>query len=87
MSLQDAIEEPRIYTNSLTSYRYESGMPEDVRQMEADVDFGHKFGSNPVDIGNVQSIFIDRENKTFMGVADSSRNGTAVGVNIQTSAK
>jgi gamma-glutamyltranspeptidase/glutathione hydrolase len=85
MSLQDAIEEPRIYTNSLTSYRYESGMPEDVRRKLND--FGHKFGSNPVDIGNVQSIFIDRENKTFMGVADSSRNGTAVGVNIKTSAK
>ncbi|WP_252606694.1 gamma-glutamyltransferase [Bacillus paralicheniformis] len=85
MSLQDAIEEPRIYTNSLTSYRYESGMPKDVRLKLND--FGHRFGANPVDIGNVQSIFIDRENKTFTGVADSSRNGTAVGVNIKTSAK
>ncbi|WP_307893996.1 gamma-glutamyltransferase [Bacillus swezeyi] len=85
MSLQDAIEEPRIYTNSLSSYRYESGMPKDVRLKLNE--FGHKFGSNPVDIGNVQSIFIDRENKSFMGVADSSRSGTAVGVNIKHSAK
>ncbi|MFN2745859.1 MULTISPECIES: gamma-glutamyltransferase [unclassified Bacillus (in: firmicutes)] len=85
MSLQDAIEEPRIYTNSLSSYRYESGMPEDVRLKLNE--FGHDFGSSPQDIGNVQSIFIDREHKSFMGVADSSRNGTAVGVNIKHSAK
>ncbi|BBP88655.1 hypothetical protein BsIDN1_22730 [Bacillus safensis] len=31
MELQDAVEEPRIYTNSPTSYRYEVGVPLDVR--------------------------------------------------------
>jgi gamma-glutamyltranspeptidase / glutathione hydrolase len=44
---------------------------------------GHKFGPSPTIIGNVQSILIDRENGTFKGVADSSRNGAAIGVDLK----
>ncbi len=81
MDLKAAVEEPRIYTNSMTSYRYEKGVPEEARTKLNEM--GHKFGSSPVDIGNVQSILIDRENGTFTGVADSSRNGAAIGVNLK----
>ncbi|MCM2987773.1 gamma-glutamyltransferase [Bacillus safensis] len=84
MELQDAVEEPRIYTNSPTSYRYEVGVPLDVRTKLNDM--GHRFGSSPIDIGNVQALLIDRKAGTFTGVADSSRNGTAVGVNLKLSA-
>ncbi|WP_151039349.1 gamma-glutamyltransferase [Bacillus safensis] len=84
MELQDAVEEPRIYTNSTTSYRYEVGVPLDVRTKLNDM--GHRFGSSPIDIGNVQALLIDRKAGTFTGVADSSRNGTAVGVNLKLSA-
>ena len=56
-------------------------MPEEARTKLNEM--GHKFGSSPVDIGNVQSILIDRENGTFTGVADSSRNGAAIGVNLK----
>lgn len=84
MDLQDAVEEPRIYTNSTTSYRYEVGVPLDVRTKLNDM--GHRFGSSPIDIGNVQALLIDRKAGTFTGVADSSRNGTAVGVNLKLSA-
>ncbi|MCC9089347.1 gamma-glutamyltransferase [Bacillus sp. A015] len=84
MELQDAVEEPRIYTNSLTSYRYEVGVPLDVRTKLNDI--GHRFGSSPIDIGNVQALLIDRKAGTFTGVADSTRNGTAVGVNLKLSA-
>ncbi|NTU25571.1 gamma-glutamyltransferase [Bacillus tequilensis] len=81
MELKAAVEEPRIYTNSMTSYRYEDGVPEDVLSKLNGM--GHKFGKSPVDIGNVQSISIDHENGTFKGVADSSRNGAAIGINLK----
>ncbi|MBM7585376.1 gamma-glutamyltranspeptidase/glutathione hydrolase [Bacillus pakistanensis] len=81
MELKAAVEEPRIYTNNLNSYRYEEGIPSDV------IDYlkgmGHKFGPSPTTIGNVQSILIDRENGIFKGVADSSRNGAAIGVDLK----
>ncbi|AZU62272.1 gamma-glutamyltransferase [Neobacillus mesonae] len=81
MELKAAVEEPRIYTNSLSSYRFESGVPADVLKKLNSM--GHKFGTSPVDIGNVQSILIDQENGSFKGVADSSRNGAAIGVNFK----
>ncbi|WP_163116718.1 gamma-glutamyltransferase [Bacillus subtilis] len=81
MELKAAVEEPRIYTNSMSSYRYEDGVPKDVLSKLNGM--GHKFGTSPVDIGNVQSISIDHENGTFKGVADSSRNGAAIGINLK----
>ncbi|CAM3815927.1 gamma-glutamyltransferase [Mesobacillus thioparans] len=81
MELKEAVEQPRIYTNNLNSYRYEDGISADtIDELNA---MGHKFGSSPTTIGNVQSILIDRENGTFKGVADSSRNGAAIGVNLK----
>ncbi|MEH7122453.1 gamma-glutamyltransferase [Bacillus sp. JJ1773] len=79
MELKAAVEEPRIYTNNLNSYRYESGISADILNRLNSM--GHKFGSEPVTIGNVQSIYIDHKNGTFKGVADSSRNGAAIGIN------
>ncbi|MFC0274993.1 gamma-glutamyltransferase [Metabacillus herbersteinensis] len=81
MELKAAVEEPRIYTNNLSSYRYEDGIsPDVIGQLNA---MGHRFGPNPVTIGNVQSILIDHESGTFKGVADSSRNGAAIGVDLK----
>jgi gamma-glutamyltranspeptidase / glutathione hydrolase len=81
MELKEAVEQPRIYTNNLNSYRYEEGISSDtLRELNA---MGHKFGPSPTTIGNVQSILIDRENGTFKGVADSSRNGAAIGVDLK----
>ncbi|MET3696981.1 gamma-glutamyltransferase 1 [Bacillus oleivorans] len=81
MELKSAVEEPRIYTNNLSSYRYESGIPTEVLNRLKGM--GHRFGSSPTTIGNVQSILIDHENGTFKGVADSSRNGSATGVDLK----
>jgi gamma-glutamyltranspeptidase / glutathione hydrolase len=81
MELKEAVEQPRIYTNNLNSYRYEDGISSDtLSKLNA---MGHKFGTSPTTIGNVQSILIDRENGTFKGVADSSRNGAAIGVDLK----
>src|SRR5690606_16285742 len=71
--LEDAIEEPRIYTNNLNSYRYEEGIPEDVLQELRRM--GHRFGTSSTTIGNVQSIQIDHHNGLFKGVADFRREG------------
>ncbi|WP_042454309.1 gamma-glutamyltransferase [Neobacillus dielmonensis] len=80
MELKAAVEEPRIYTNNINSYQYESGIPAGViSQLNG---MGHKFGPNPSTIGNVQSILIDRQNGSFKGVADSSRHGAAIGINL-----
>ncbi|MRX71478.1 gamma-glutamyltransferase [Bacillus lacus] len=80
MELKAAIEEPRIYTNNLTSYRWEQGISSSVIQKLNSM--GHKFGAAPVTIGNVQSILIDHKKGEFKGVADSSRNGAAIGVTL-----
>ncbi|GGF13468.1 gamma-glutamyltranspeptidase [Halobacillus andaensis] len=77
MELKDAIEEPRIYSASYPQIRWEEGIPTDVRDtME---EWGHEWQSSPVEIGNVQAIKI-LEDGTYKGAADSSRAGTAVGL-------
>ncbi|KIY20636.1 gamma-glutamyltransferase [Mesobacillus subterraneus] len=81
MELKQAVEQPRIYTNNLNSYLYEDGISSHtLNELNT---MGHKFGASPTTIGNVQSIQIDRENGTFKGVADSSRNGAAIGVDLK----
>lgn len=81
MELKAAVEEPRIYTNNLNSYRFEEGIPlEAINQLNV---MGHNLGPSPTTIGNVQSILIDRDKGIFKGVADSSRNGAAIGVDLK----
>ncbi|WP_316571420.1 gamma-glutamyltransferase [Neobacillus sp. YIM B06451] len=81
MELKEAVEQPRIYTNNINSYRFEEGISNDtIAKLN---EMGHKFGPEPTTIGNVQSIFIDHEKGIFKGVADSSRNGAAIGINLK----
>ena len=78
MELQAAVEEPRIFTNGMENYTYEEDVPSDV--IDRLNGMGHNFGDSPESLGNVNSILIDQENGTFRGVADSSRNGAAFGL-------
>ncbi|WP_060206548.1 gamma-glutamyltransferase [Sporosarcina koreensis] len=80
MELKAAVEEPRIYTNNTSSYRYEEGITEEA--MEQLRMRGHQFGEKSTVIGNVQSIWIDQKEGIFKGVADSSRNGAAIGIDF-----
>lgn len=80
MELKTAVEEPRIYTNNTSSYRFEKGIPEET--MEQLRKMGHQFGEKPTVIGNVQSILIDQKEGIYKGVADSSRNGAAIGIHF-----
>nr|WP_106784984.1 gamma-glutamyltransferase [Lysinibacillus timonensis] len=81
MSLEDAISEPRIYTNNMNSYRYEKDIPRNVIIRLNDM--GHSFGDFPTTIGNVQSILIDHQNGLFKGVADDTRDGSAIGIELK----
>lgn len=80
MELKAAVEESRIYTNNTSSYRYEEGITEEA--MEQLRMRGHQFGEKATVIGNVQSIWIDQKEGIFKGVADSSRNGAAIGIDF-----
>lgn len=78
MELQAAIEEPRVFTNDMDTYTYEEGVPADV--VDHLNGMGHNFGAEPETLGIVNSIMIDQETGSFKGVADTSRNGAAFGL-------
>ncbi|WP_449355060.1 gamma-glutamyltransferase [Virgibacillus natechei] len=78
MELKDAIEEPRIYSNDYPSIRWESGIPTDVREQLEQM--GHEWESSPGEIGNVNSLLIDSESGLYLGAADSTREGKAIGI-------
>ncbi|WP_163582222.1 gamma-glutamyltransferase [Gracilibacillus saliphilus] len=85
MEPEDAVAEPRIYTNNLNSYRYENGIGSEViNQLNS---MGHQFGSSPTSIGNVQSILLDHDRGLLKGVADNRRNGAAIGVDLNGNGK
>ncbi|WP_042222359.1 gamma-glutamyltransferase [Oceanobacillus manasiensis] len=79
MDLKDSIEEPRIYSNSYPSIRWEYGVPVNVRDLLEQM--GHSWESSPREIGNVNSILLQGD--TFSGAADSTREGTAIGITAE----
>lgn len=83
MGLKDAIEEPRIYSNLYPNIRWEYGIPGNVReQLEQR---GHQWDARPMEIGNVNSILLDEEKGLYYGAADSTREGSAIGVSTESS--
>ncbi|WP_054951321.1 gamma-glutamyltransferase [Numidum massiliense] len=78
MGLKDAIEEQRIYSNNYPQIRWEEGIPDAVRQEM--VQLGHEWEPRATAIGNVQSIMINRAGTRYLGAADSSREGSAIGL-------
>lgn len=82
MELKDAVEEPRIYTNAYPNIRWEIGVPSSARSLLER--YGHVWESNPVDIGNVNALVIEDDpltgEKIYYGAADSTRQGTAIGI-------
>ncbi|WP_152526281.1 gamma-glutamyltransferase [Thalassobacillus devorans] len=77
MGLKDAIEEPRIYSSSYRDILWEEGIP--ARTREAMEEWGHEWRGTSRDLGNVQAIRI-LEDGSFIGAADSTREGTAIGL-------
>lgn len=81
MDLKDAIEEPRIFTNSFPTIRWEYGIPSNAREKLQRR--GHKWEPAPKEIGNVNSIIVDEKRNLFIGAADSTREGSAIGLSAQ----
>jgi gamma-glutamyltranspeptidase / glutathione hydrolase len=78
MDIKDAIEEPKIYNSVSPHIWWEEGIDEKViNKMEA---MGFEFLQPPKTIGNVQAILLDHDNRLLFGAADSSRPGSAIGV-------
>jgi len=78
MSVQEAINAPRIFSSSYPTVQWEAGIAEHVkRELELR---GHKMAENPIVMGSVQSIVIDIETGKLYGGADPRREGTVIGV-------
>src|SRR5690625_1831523 len=75
-NLKDAIEEPRLFSSAYPSIRWEYGVPDAVRSTM--VAMGHVWEDSPREIGNVNSILL--KDGIFYGAADSTRQGTAIGL-------
>lgn len=78
MSVQEAINAPRIFSSSYPTVQWEAGLPEHVRK-ELQLR-GHKMAEAPIVMGSVQSIVIDLETGKIYGGADPRREGTVIGV-------
>ncbi|MDP4171442.1 MAG: gamma-glutamyltransferase, partial [Bacillota bacterium] len=79
MDLKSAIEEPRIFASPGPLISWESGI--DMFGKGKLESMGYQFGDEPHVIGNIQAIQIDPDTKELFGAADSSREGTAIGLN------
>ena len=77
LSLEDALNEPRIFTNGPDTYSYEEGISEDI--ISELNDMGHGFTEDPAPIGNVNSIMYNTDDSTYTGATDENRNGAAFG--------
>ncbi|MFM1651119.1 gamma-glutamyltransferase [Brevibacillus sp. B_LB10_24] len=78
LPIQEAITTPRIFTSSYPNVHWEAGIDQDVilKLMSK----GHVFNQQPGDIGNVQSVLYDFETGKMYGGADTTREGTVLGV-------
>ncbi|WML49863.1 gamma-glutamyltransferase [Neobacillus sp. PS3-34] len=78
MDLKEAIEEPRIFATPGSLLSWEAGI-DMVSKGELE-SMGYEFGDTSHVIGNVQAIQIDPDTRELYGAADSSREGTAIGL-------
>lgn len=78
MSQKDAIEEPRIYSSTYPTIRWEQGVPVEAREQMKE--WGHEWRGESSPIGNIQSMRIYQQPKLFVGAADSTRQGRALGL-------
>ena len=81
LPLEEALNEPRIFTNNPDNYSHEEGIPEEVIQQLNDM--GHGFTNEPSPIGNVNSIMFNPEDGTYTGATDENRNGAAFGFELE----
>jgi len=76
LSIQQAIEAPRIYSSTYPKVRWESGIGQDV--ILDLLGRGHQFDEEPQNIGNVQAVIFDYITGKMYGGADNTREGTVL---------
>nr|WP_286137381.1 MULTISPECIES: gamma-glutamyltransferase [Bacillaceae] len=79
MDVKAAIEEPRIYNSVGPDVWSEQGIAQSV--LDRLRKMGFQFDDTDRPIGNVQAIFLDHDTGMLHGAADSSRPGSAIGIN------
>ncbi|WP_059172494.1 gamma-glutamyltransferase [Bacillus sp. FJAT-27445] len=80
MDLKDAIEEPRIFSTPGMLLSWENGIDMLAKGKLESMNF--EFGNEPHVIGNVQAIQFGLEAGMMYGASDSSREGTAIGIDF-----
>jgi len=78
MPLQEAIEAPRVYSNTYPKVTWESGI--DQKTVFGLLKKGHSMATKPSDIGNMQAIIYDASTGLMYGGADNTREGAVLGV-------
>ena len=78
MSVEEAIAAPRVYTDADPAVYWESGVESEViERLRA---YGFDLNDEPMQLGNAQAIYVDRESDRYVGVADWRREGAVIGL-------
>jgi gamma-glutamyltranspeptidase/glutathione hydrolase len=77
MTIQEAVDAPRIFSGWYPWVSWEEGISEDVRE-ELTTQFSYEFDKEPGSIGSAQSLVIDLQTGRIFGAADPRRDGTVI---------
>jgi gamma-glutamyltranspeptidase/glutathione hydrolase len=77
MTIQEAVDAPRIFSGWYPWVSWEEGIEDDVRADLA-TEFGYLFDDIPGPIGSAQSLVIDLQTGKVFGAADPRRDGTVI---------
>lgn len=77
MTIQEAVDAPRIFSGWYPWVSWEEGIADDVRT-ELATQFGYEFDSGPGPIGSAQSLVIDLQTGRVFAAADPRRDGTVI---------
>jgi len=77
MTIQEAVDAPRIFSGWYPWVSWEEGIDEDVRA-ELTTQFAYLFDDVPGPIGSAQSLVIDLKTGKIFAAADSRRDGTVI---------
>lgn len=75
LSLPEAVAEPRVFGPSYPTLTWEEGIPVDTREQLEEK--GHEIPDESTDNASVQAVLV--EDDEYLGVADSRRDGLALG--------
>src|SRR5690606_32703926 len=78
MTIQEAVDAPRIFSGWYPGVSWEKGIADDVRNKLTEKPFEYKFDKDPGPIGSAQSLVIDLRTGRVFAAADPRRDGTVI---------